>query len=297
MTGALDVASEVNAPVELDTLVDLLPEDGPRSAEDLAGWIRAHPSAGRVYGGYAHPLQRPHAAPEVGRRERAELYWQAARNLLESDLRGTQPWISFLGVTGSTAYRDPQEGDDCDLMAIVRPGTVWVFVAYVFLRLRLARRPRVGPSDPVWCFNYTLDEGAAIQEFVRPRGFLFAREALVARPLQGEAYYRGLLRRSDWLRLEAPRLYARWKSTGLPEPTPPRPAPLGVRWLNSALFVVVATYLQLKGLLVNHHLKRAGRGSESFRTVTRLDRMALATAKFDRLTTRYGRATAVPPES
>ena len=277
-------------------MVDLLPEDGPRTVDDLTGWMRAHPRAGRVSGGYAHGPHGPEGGPEVGRRERAEQYWQAARHLMESDLQGTRRWLSFLGVTGSTAYGDPQTGDDCDLMAVVRPGTVWLFLAYVFLRLRLARRSVNGRFDPVWCFNYTLDERAAIEEFVRPRGFLFAREALVARPVQGDGYYRGLLRRGDWLRQEAPRLYARWESTGLPEPTAPRPAPRGVRWMNGAFFVAVATYLQLKGLWANHRLRRAGRGSESFRTVTRLDRMALATAKFERLSDRMGPASRLPPQ-
>ncbi|MCI4347274.1 MAG: hypothetical protein L3J97_01480 [Thermoplasmata archaeon] len=296
MIAVLDVAGEVEVPVELDTLLDLLPDDGPRSAEDLHGWMRTHPGAGRVRGAFAVPPDGPDLAQDASRRERGVQYVRAAQDLMASDLRTARPWISFVGVTGSTAYRDPKEGDDCDLMAIVRPGTVWLFLAYVFFRLRLARGRNEGRSDPAWCFNYTLDEAAAVQEFARPRGFLFAREALVARPVEGEAYYRGLLRRGAWLRAEAPRLYARWESTGLPEPRAPRPVARGVRWVNGGLFLAVASYMQLKGLWANHRLRRAGRGSERFRTVTRVDRMSLETARFERLSDQMGPATKVPPE-
>lgn len=296
MTGVLDVAWEHRIPVPLDTLVELLPEYGPVSADEMAGWIRDHPSAGRAWGRWAVPPQIPENLPDRTRRLRGEQYLRAAGELLDSELKATQGWLCFLGVTGSTAYGDPEPGDDCDLMAIVRPGAVWVFLTYVFLRMRLRRTPVAGPGDPEWCFNYTLDEGAAIQEFSRPRGFLFAREALVTRPVRGDAYYRGLLRRGEWLRHEAPRLFARWESTGLPDPTSSLPAPPVVRWLNAMLFPLVAAYLQLKGLRANSHLRTAGRTAEAFRTITRLDRMALATSKFERLTDRMSRASRLAPE-
>jgi hypothetical protein len=292
----VEVAGEFETAVELDSLVELLPEFGPATVDDLVGWLRSHPSTGRVSGRIVlarDVLDRP---VDHGRQQRAERYCRAASSLLNSDLSAARPWLRFLGVTGSTAYGAPRAGDDCDLMAVVRPGSVWVFVAYTFLRLRVRRTRAEGAADPEWCFNYTLDENAAIEEFSRPRGFLFAREALVARPVEGESYYRGLIRRGEWLRREAPRLVARWEATPLPEPAEPEPAPRSVRFLNAFLFPVVAAYLQLKSLRVNRRFRRSGRSGECFRTITRLDRMTLSTWKFERLADRMGPASRLTPE-
>jgi hypothetical protein len=292
----VEVARRFETSVELETLVELLPEYGPTTAGELAGWVRARPQNGRVSGTRVVPKDAPDLPPDGGRRERAEEYFQAANRLYASELNAARRWLRFLAVTGSAAYGDPREGDDCDLMAIVRPGSLWVFVAYVFLRLRFRANGSGRGAEPRWCFNYTLDEEAAIREFSRPRGFLFAREALVARPVEGESYYRGLLRRGGWLRQEAPRLYARWEATPLPEPVEPEPAPGGVRWLNALLFPAVAAYLQLKGLRANHRLRRTGRDEERFRTITRLGQMGLATSKYEQLSDRMVPANRLPPE-
>jgi hypothetical protein len=296
VTGAVEVAGLFETGVELETLVDLLPEQGPATVSDLAGWIRDHPQSGRVQEGIVVARDVPDLAPLAGRRERAERYYRLAVGLYESVLRRTRPWLRCLAVTGSTAYGDPKPGDDCDFMAVVRTGSVWVFVTYVFLRLRFRPPATLSPPEPEWCFNYLLDEETAIREFSRPRGFLFAREALVARPVEGEDYYRGLLRRAEWLRQEAPRLYARWERNPLPAPMPPEPVPVSFRVLNAVLFPVVATYLQLKGLWVNHRLRRSGRGGETFRTITRVGQMALATRKFEQLVDRMSPANRVAPE-
>lgn len=294
--GLVEVAGQFGTGIELETLVELLPEYGPSTADDLVRWIRTHPGSGRVSGQRALARTAPDIGPDPSRRRRAEQYARAASRLVASELKATGRWLRFLGITGSAAYGDPSEGDDCDLMVIVRPGTVWVFLAYVFLRLRFRKRNALRPVEPAWCFNYTLDEEAANRAFSRPRGFLFAREALVTRPVEGEAYYRSLLHRGAWLRQEAPRLYARWQPAPLPEPTEPEPASRGVRWLNAVLFPIMAAYLQLKSLWSNHRLQRSGRDGESFRTITRLDRMALATRKFERLSYRMRPASRLPPE-
>jgi hypothetical protein len=259
--------------------------------------MRAHPRSGRITGGHAVGPTAADLVIDGERRERAEQYYQAAVRLFDSALQRSRPWLRCLAVTGSTAYGDPRAGDDCDFMAVVRHGSLWVFVAYVFLRLRLRAWARSAPPEPEWCFNYMLDEETAIREFSRPHGFLFAREALVARPVEGESYYRGLLRRGEWLRHEAPRLYARWESAPMPEPQAPESAPPDVRILNVVLFPVVAAYLQLKGLWANRRLRRAGREAETFRTITRPGQMSLATRKFERLVDRMASVNRAAPES
>ncbi|HEV8050288.1 MAG TPA: hypothetical protein VGP88_06810, partial [Thermoplasmata archaeon] len=138
-----------------------------------------------------------------------------------------------------------------------------------------------------------LDDRAARAEFRHPRGFLFAREALTARPVAGESYYRGLVHAASWLAEEVPRLYERWRSAGLPELPPERSAPVPVRLLNAALFPVMAWYLTLAALARNRRLIRTGRPAKQFRVVARLDRLAYETRQFDELRTLYTPATAV----
>lgn len=289
----VEFAHEFEANVDLETLVELLPEQGPTAARDLETWVRARPHMAHVSGSRVLPPGALDIGIDADRHARAEAYFQEAQQFFASRLSAVHRWVRFFAVTGSTAYGNPRAGDDCDLMAIVRPGTVWVFLAYVFLRARLASG---SVSPPHWCFNYTLDERAAIGEFARPRGFLFAREALIARPVEGEGYYRGLLESGPWLRVEAPRLFARWERVPRNLPSEPRPAPVGVRILNAVLFPAFAAYLHLKGLRVNHQLGRNRRPSERFRTITRLDRMTLQTTKFDRLSSRMHPASRLPPQ-
>jgi hypothetical protein len=296
VNSVVEVAGLLDASVELETLVELLPEYGPSTVGDMVGWIGRHPGTGRISGHRVLPPSSVERPPRSEAHERADRYFRVASRLFGTEMNRAHGWVRFLGVTGSTAYADAREGDDCDLMAIVRPGTMWLFLAYVFLQLRLRRAKGLGGTDPDWCLNYTVDEYSAIREFSRPRGFQFAREALVARPIEGESYYRGLLRLGSWLREEAPRLYARWETTGLPEPAPPEPAPLSARCLNALLFPAIASYLHLKGLWANHRLRRSGRSGESFRTVTRLGQMGLETLKYERLSDRMVRANRVAPE-
>ena len=293
---AVEVADDFQAQLELETLVHLLPEDGPSTAEAMAQWVRAHPAYARLDGSRVVSARGIDSPIRSDRRLRAEQYFRAAEWLIRSDLRISLPWLRFAGVTGSTAYGEPTETDDCDLMAVVRPGMVWLFLAYAFLRLRLRRRVPGPFNEPQWCLNYVLDDRAARREYSRARGFLFAREALLVRPVSGEAYYRGLLTSSDWLRREAPRLYARWDLHPGPAPPDSPPSLWIVRALNAIVFPVLAAYLQCKGLWTNHRLTATGREEQAFRTVTRLDRMVLATRKFERLASRWASASRLNPE-
>jgi hypothetical protein len=296
INGAVEVARRFETGVELEMLVDLLPEDGPTNVAALEGWIHDHPRSGRVNGRRAVAPEAADLPPDEGRRDRAEQYYGAAVRLFETTFPGIRPWLRCAVVTGSTAYGEARADDDCDLMAIVQKGTVWAFVTYVFLRLRLRRGNSEAPLGPKWCLNYLLDEDVAIREFSRPKGFLFAREALVARPVAGEGYYRSLLGQAEWLRYEAPRLYARWESADQPEPAPPDSAPLALRVMNVLLFPVVSAYLQLKGLWVNHRLRTSGRDEDVFRTITRFGQLSLATRKFEQLADRMARANRAAPE-
>ncbi len=296
VSSALEVAKQFGTGMSLEELTELLPENGPQSASETREWLRVHPASGVVVGPNAFHPQVPILSPDADRGARALSYWRAAQQLADSVLAPVTPMLRYLGVTGSTAYGEPEVGDDCDFMAVARAGAIWPFLTLTFLRLRLRRRLRRLEDPPAWCFNYVVDEAAAARDFGRPRGFLFAREALMTRPLRGETYYRGLLRSAVWLQTEAPRLYARWRFDGLPEPEHSGSGTWPLRAFNLLLFPWVAAYLQLKNLVQNRRLRGQGRPEECFRTITRIDRMALVTLKFDRLAEAFVPATRLRPE-
>ncbi|EQD35440.1 secreted protein containing Glycosyl transferase, family 2 domain protein, partial [mine drainage metagenome] len=217
------VAERFGTSLDLEELVGLMPPHAPWDAERLRGYLEARPELGRVEAGRLVAPGRPPPAVD-GRRERGRDYLARARQFADRDLRPVLPWLRCVLVTGSTAYGAPAPGDDLDLFVVTRPGAVWLFLAYVYLEVRLRYRPDPAAGRPPLCFNFVVDAPGAIREFRRPRGFLVARDALTARPLLGDDYYKRLLREGAWMEQILPRLYAeRWGD----EPVPP-PAPVGL---------------------------------------------------------------------
>ena len=293
---ALRAAASRDLGVSVAELADLLPDGAPASEPELVRWLRRRPQLAQVTEDRALLPGRTEDLEDVRARQlRGVDYVDRAHDLVRRTLRATSPWLLTAGVTGSTAYGGPQEGEDCDLFVVTRRGALWAFLTYTYLRLRW-RDPQERPTgSPVWCLNFVLDDPTARNEFGRERGFLFAREALTVRPITGEEYYRGLLARGSWLQREAPRLYARWNPIPA-APPPARTAPWPMRLLNLALYPWVASYLQLVGLLRNHSLRRTGRAEEIFVTETRPGRLAIHSVKFDRLRQLY-RGTSVTEPS
>ena len=290
---ALAVAGLYRTGIPIAELAALLPEGAPHG-QALVDWLRSHPAVGRVDEGVAfHPEGFP-GSVRGARRLRGEFYIENARALVAGDLAPARSLLRCLLVTGSAAYGEPEEGDDCDLMLVTRKGGLWTALAYLFLVFRV-RRLRGGDRTS-WCLNYAMDELQARAEFDRPRGFLFAREALTSRPVLGERYYLSLLGQATWMREEAPRLYARWATSGFPVPPSASSAPRAMRLLDSILYPLVGAYLQAKALFANWQLRRQGRAEESFRTVTQPRKLALVTTKYDRLNELYRPATIVGAE-
>jgi hypothetical protein len=264
----------------------------------MARYLERHAPQSTIAGGIAYRTS-PAAVGETleQRRARGESYLVSASYLVRSFLAPAGGLVRCAAVTGSAAYGEPEHGDDCDLLVVTRRGSLWPFLAFTYLRLRLRRDVLPAEAPAVWCLNYALDERAARAEFSVPRGFLFAREALTARVVEGEPYYRGIVGAAAWLGEEAPRLYARWRQEGFPAAAPEAPAPVPVRALNLVLYPILAAYLQGMCLVRNWRLRRAGRPGESFRTVTRPGRLAYETEKFGRLTELFAPATVVAPEA
>jgi hypothetical protein len=283
----LRVAEAHHTGVPVGTLSDLLPSGFAPTATELADWIRARPDLGKVIGETVFPPQGTVAAEALAaRRARGELYWNRAVRLASDTLRPVHPLLRSVALTGSSAYGEPEVGDDLDFLAITRTDAVWVFLAFTYLRLRLQGGPDSDPETGA-CFNYVMDERTARREFSDSKGLLFAREALTARPVHGEAYYRGLVRSSAWMESELPRAYARWSG---PADSPPPEVPgvrLGTRALNLLLFPWIAAYLQVQGMLRNRAFRRSGRSHRVFRTITTYRKLSFASLRFEQLRRHY----------
>jgi len=286
ISSVVGAASEFGTGVGLPELLRLLPSDAPATVPEVRDWLESRPHLARLEGELAFA---PETVPalEQERLERGRHYLESAKTLLTGPLRGTVSISHCICVTGSAAYGMPRRGDDLDLFVVTRRGGLWWFLAYAYLSVRLARWRRSGTPEATPCFNFVLEDGAALQEFSRRQGFLFAREALTAQPIHGEEYYRGLLSKAAWMRAEIPRLYAE-KNRG-PEQSGSlsRPAPALVRLLSLAVFPWLATYLQLVGIHRDRGFRKASMPDHQFRTKTQWRRLAFASRKFERLRESY----------
>ena len=200
------------------------------------------------------------------------------------------PWLRAVGVTGSTAYGEPEAGDDIDFFLITRTGALWATVGWALLSFRLRGRPTVDGAPVVPCFNYVMDDTQAPVEFASSRGFLFAREALTTQVLVGEPYLRRLLGSAPWMGEELPRLYGRRRLP--PDHRGSRSAPWGVRILNAATYPFLAAYFQAVALLRNRRLRARGKADDVFEMQTELHRLAYTSVRFDRFKALYSGSTA-----
>jgi hypothetical protein len=289
----LTVARQTGTSVGVDHISELMPSEGPEGRHEVSEWLAAHPSVGTIVGDRVIAGASPSPPGGRKRQERGRRYFAEAERIVAGPIAPVVPFVRCVAVTGSVAYGEPSENDDLDFLVVARPGTVWLFLLFSYLAARRRRN-----DDPVnvpthWCFNYVLDERAMRAEFSTPRGFLFAREALMARPVVGESYYRGLVGSAVWLGRELPRLYRRWSHGGFPELPPEQSTPWPMRALNLLLFPLLASYLSLAGMVRNRRFTKAGRPSRRFRVVARLDRLSYETERFEELRSLYTPSTVV----
>jgi hypothetical protein len=281
----LGAAREYRTAVRLDQIAQLLPREGPDGVGELGAWFAAHPSVGTLVG--EHAVQGPAPAREEleARRDRGLRYFAEAERVAAGLPAGLRPLVRCLVVTGSTAYGEPSANDDLDFFLVTRRGALWPVLLYEYLSARFHRSAGSGgPSHR--CFNYVLDERFARSAFSASRDFLFAREALTARPVLGAQYYRGLVGSASWMEEEVPRLYTTWQAGGFPEMPAETTAPPLVRGLDLLLFPLMAAYLTLVGLRRSRRARRDGTHAP-FRVEARLGRMVLATEQFEALRRLY----------
>ncbi|MGD0589000.1 MAG: glycosyltransferase family 2 protein [Thermoplasmata archaeon] len=291
----LGVAAQFGTGVPLSELLRLLPEDAPKTIPEVRDWLRDRPHLAHVEDERAF-AGRTRRAREAERIQRGLYYMRSAERLVAGPLQGVISLARSVCVTGSTAYGAPEPGDDLDLFVVTKTGGLWWFAATTYLALRLAQLRRARPSEPTPCFNLILDEREATEEFARSRGFLFAREALSARPVHGPRFYRGLLSQATWMSNEIPRLYAEQNPHFDPTLPPSSPVSSVIRLLNAMVFPWVAAYLQFVGLRRDARFRRSGRESHRFRTETRWRRLAFNSRKFERLRETYRSAASTVPD-
>lgn len=277
--------------IGLDEVVELLPQGSPPTSQALAEWVAAHPEVGAVEGGQLVSRALP---PEPGsvRRDRGIRYHESARRLVEADLARTRRWLRCVGVTGSTAYGEPESGDDLDFFVVTRTGALWWFLAVTYTILRLRRWAGLDGGRPEPCFNYVLDDSTVLSEFAAGSGFLFARESLAVRVIEGDGYYRGVLARTSWIGEEIPRMYR--TRTQSPEDCAPSRAPAAIRVLNALVFPLLATYLRLVGLRRSARGRRSSPAARSFGTQTGYHRLAIVSRRFEHLRHRYDQGLGLP---
>jgi hypothetical protein len=288
----LSAAERYDTAVRVDRFSELMPEAGPADSGEVREWLRLHPDIGRLTG--SRVTAGVDRVPEgiEAREARGARFLEQATAAANGPLAPVRPLVRCLAVTGSAAYGEPSRGDDLDFLVVTRRGAVWTFLLYSYLAGRL-RRPTPGPDDAShWCFNYVVDERVARREFLESRGFLFAREALTARPIAGGRYYRGLVGVAPWLAEEVPRLYERWRTDGLPPLPEEEPAPLLVRAANVVLYPLVASYLVLAALVRNRRYRRSGNSDRCFRVEAAPDRLTFETDRFEELRALYAPAGA-----
>lgn len=278
------LASSFGTSVPVEDLVRLLPSEGPKDRAEVEQWLARHPELGVLEAGRV-AAPGVDASPLEDRRARGRAYLDLAAAIAGGPLRPAHPWLRCIAVSGSTAYGEPEPGDDLDFFVVTRRGAVWWFLAYAFLQARLVNWRNRGAYDPSLCFNYVQDETDARREFAREQGLLFAREALALRCVWGEEYYRSLLVLAPWMSDAFPRLHA--ERTEGPATPPQEPAPVLVRVLNALVYPGLAAYLQLTGLRRNAHLRSAGSTAQGFRTHSSPRRLQLRSERFEEIRRRY----------
>ncbi len=150
---------------------------------------------------------------EQEKRARAESYAQYAREFA-SFCTGKE--TKLIAISGSTSYHTTSAADDLDIFCITKPDHLWLFLTKSLLLARFLQIFR--RSEPRICFSYAVDQNFVINEFLRARDPLFARDALTTIVVHGQEFYEELLKKSSWISNYFPRLYQQRTNTVHLEP-------------------------------------------------------------------------------
>jgi hypothetical protein len=171
--------------------------------------------------------------------------------------------FKVLAISGSTSYLSASKSDDLDFFCISEPAKMWKsFVK----SLILARTFRLLQKNSPWlCLSYVADEQFAKREFARSRDGLFARDAISARVIHGEAFYSNLLRENSWMAEYFPKLYNLQVAKSSNEQNPIKGVSTFARILNLFLYFTAGSYIKVKSHLLNRKFSKERKISSQFK--------------------------------
>jgi len=171
---------------------------------------------------------------------------ETANRLISSrivDLKklGRNPFIKFVGISGSLAANNPTKDRDgivdVDVFLITRNQCIWLFE--IPKRIRIHFLPQQQP-EPKLCLNYVMDES---DMRVENRNFYTATEIRNLIPVAGFESYRKFLRANDWIDYYYP---------GFSGPTGPAIVPNSCNLINKSLYALVTLLYCLKYFSLDH---------------------------------------------
>jgi hypothetical protein len=221
---------------------------------------------------------------EIRRRERAKTNIDKASKFGRSLARGSV----LISVSGANSYLSARDDEDIDFFCVTKTNGMW---AFILKTLVMARIHRLANRDlPEFCFSCIMDESWANQTFSSRQPPIFARDALTAKVIAGEAAYHGLLTRASWMEGYLPVFYGmRVRETGSAGAglASVRTGGEGSRVLNSLIFQFLGSFLRLKSWALNRKFAKASRKSSIFKTKIGKGHYIYESVRYRKLSTIY----------
>lgn len=275
----------------LVTLQELLPlMHSQVSEEELAEAIHSTPSLNARFdltGGYM-----TEKSPK-GDRDQAVLAERANRRSASENLLWAEKFaraarsipFDVVAASGSTSYQSASKSKDIDFFCVSSRGEMWTSLTKALLLARTFGLLHRG--SPRVCFSCVMDEDFAMSMFATERSPLFARDALQAVVLMGQARYRELLGRAPWMSAYFPRAYAE-KVSARSERVGARPSQSPwKRALEMLIFLAAGVYIRVKSEMLNRKFARSKESDSTFNARVARDHLIYESMRYVMLRRRY----------
>ena len=191
----------------------------------------------------------------------------------------------FVAVAGTNSYLSAAEGDDIDYYCITKTDGMWTFLLKSLILSRV--RSMVRRNAPPFCFCFVMDEKKATEEITRPKGALYARDALTAKVISGGDEFHKILENATWMRPYFPTVYdhkmAELAGGGGQGPYPKK----GSRVVNTLLFLSLGSYVRLRAWVMNRKLAKQRKSDAIFKAWIEPGRLEYAARRYVELGKMY----------
>lgn len=177
--------------------------------------------------------------------------------------------ILFAGVSGSVSYT-PEPEDDIDIFLIVKENKLWTELFKSFIIRRIQKNQDI-------CLSLNFDHKFAEKYYREIVSGLPIRDSVNAVVVTGGSYYERLLLSSPMIVSAYPNLRRNY----VEEPSKKQKTRRGL--IEFFLFVLLASWLQLKCLLLNKIFMNRGEYKSRFKAITGLHTFYLETEKYREL--------------